>query len=105
MNKKDLAIQWAKAAVLQDKLVYSDKFFDPFNDNMRQNIIRHLVKQGIVAWWDGKKGAFIFKEDDARANIVNVEIENGNLWGGTFNTGTADNPSLIILPTLEHKFE
>ena len=33
MNKKDLAIQWAKTVVLQDKLVYSDKFFDPFNDN------------------------------------------------------------------------
>jgi hypothetical protein len=101
MNNKDLAIQWAKAAVLQDKLVYSDKFFDPFNDNMRMVIIRHLAKQGIVAWWDTKNGAFIFKEDDPRAHIVDFKDETGYYFGGTYTSGTDDAPFITILPILQ----
>ena len=96
-SNKDIAIQWAKAAVLQDKLVWSDQFFNPFNENMRIVIIRHLAKEGIVAWWDTRNGAFIFKENDPRFELIEV----GNYIGGTFRSGPEDDPHITILPILE----
>jgi hypothetical protein len=98
MSNKEIAIKWAKAVVkYQDKLVYADKFFDPFNDNMRMVIIRQLAKEGIVAWWDCKEGAFIFKEDDPRFHMETDETHAAGVWVG----GTEDAPEITILPTLE----
>jgi hypothetical protein len=79
-SNKDIAIAWAIQYSKQDKLVYSDKFFNPFNDNMRKVIVRTLKKQGIVAWWDTKEGAFIFKENDPRFITKSTTTHTAGVW-------------------------
>jgi hypothetical protein len=95
MSNKDLAIQWAIQMTQQPKLVYSDKFFDPFNDNMRKVIVRALKKQGIVAWWDTKTGAFIFKDNDPRF----IHQSEGHVQGGVWCDQDAE--QIICFPILE----
>jgi hypothetical protein len=95
MTNKDLAIQWANQMAQQPKLVYSDKFFDPFNDNMRKVIVRALKKQGIIAWWDTKTGAFIFKENDPRFITKSDANTQAGVWCDEAQS------QVICFPTLE----
>lgn len=99
MSNKSIAINWAQKQVqAASGFVYSDVFFKPFtNLDTRKKIVNELAKVNVVVWSDTKQGAFIFRKNDSRLNIVS----DGTIQVGAWTEGAdTDSPRVMILPAI-----
>lgn len=94
MSNKHIAIKWATATVkTAPSFVYSDQFFKPFsNEITRRKISDELAKNGVIVWSDTKEGAFLFRANDTRLQIV----KDANVKSGVYS----DNNNILMLPTI-----
>ena len=94
MSNKDIAVKFAKDMINDSTgFVYSDQFFKPFGQDARRAIVRELDQQNILAWWDTKQGAFIFRKDDSRLHLTVEKNQVGGYW--------LEDTNIMLLPILE----
>ena len=95
MSNKHMAINWASKMVRSTrKLVYSDKFFQPFSNlTTRQKIVRELDQAGVVVWSDTKIGAFLIPKNDSRLTVSTDGQVKIGAW--------CDGETIVMLPVLE----
>ena len=95
MSNKHIAINWASKTVRSTRrLVYSDKFFQPFsNPATRQKIVRELDRVGVTVWSDTKIGAFLIPKNDSRLTVSTDGQVKIGAW--------CDGETIVMLPAVE----